>query len=102
MSLSKSTFAPRRVVALLALVGFACASSGRSDHGAASADTDGVDCSALHACGDQLRCSGGAKCFKLKSCPGFVCASMKLACSAECGGADCLVLESQPMMMSCR
>src|SRR5258706_14981597 len=101
MSPSKSTFAPRRVAALLALVGFACA-SGSSDHGAASADTGGVDCSALHACGDQLRCSGEAKCFKLKSCPGFVCASMKLACRAECGSADCLVFESQPMMMSCR
>lgn len=98
---SKWVSAHRRVVVLLALIALACASSGS---GAADApDEAGVDCSALSSCDDKLQCGGGARCFKLKSCSGFVCAEVKTACRSECGaGADCLVLESQPMMLSCR
>ncbi len=100
MSVPKSSFAPRRWVTVLALMVIACASSGGD--GAHSPDDQSVDCTALSACNDKLQCSGKAQCFKLKSCPGFVCASAKLACKSECGGGDCLLLESQPMMMSCR
>ncbi|HVJ21927.1 MAG TPA: hypothetical protein VM686_41265 [Polyangiaceae bacterium] len=108
MSLSKSILAPRRLCALLAFVGLACASSGSSGGGADSADPeaedeDALDCSALQACGDKLDCSGEARCFKLKSCPEFVCVSVKQACKAECGaGNDCLLLESQPLLMGCK
>ena len=102
MSSSKSTFAPCCLLALLGLVGFSCASSGSSG-GAASPDGDeAVDCTTLPKCGDKLECSGGAQCFKLKSCPGFRCTDVKLACRSDCAGADCLVLESQPMLLSCR
>lgn len=101
MSESKWVSAPRRVVVLLALIGLACASSGSGAAGAP--DESGVDCSALSPCDDKLQCSGAGQCFKLKSCSGFVCAEVKTACRSECGaGADCLVLESQPMMLSCR
>jgi hypothetical protein len=105
MSLSKSILAPRRLAALLAIVGLACASSGSSEGGAEAPDSDpdALDCSALAACDDKLQCSGEAKCFKLKSCPEFVCVSVKQACRAECGaGNDCLLLESQPMLMGCK
>ncbi len=103
MSFSQSIGAPRRVVALLAILCCACAASGSSDDRAVSPDTAGVDCSELAACGEQLQCSGTEQCFKLKSCPRFVCVQTKLACRSECGpSADCLVLESYPMMLSCR
>ena len=102
MSLTKS-FSARRAAALLALMVLACAASGSSGDGAASSDDPaGVDCSTLPTCEDGVHCSGGAQCFKLKSCPGFVCAEAKVACRGECSGGDCLVLESQPMMLSCR
>ena len=63
MASSKSTLTPRRVAALLALIGLACASSGSAGDGAASPDA--VDCSALPACDDKQQCSGKAQCFKL-------------------------------------
>ena len=97
-SFRKSTSAPRRVMALLALIGLACASSGAGE-GASSPDT--LDCSSLKTC-DKLQCSGGDSCFKLKSCPEFVCISVEAACKNECQGGKCLVLESQPMLLNCR
>jgi hypothetical protein len=100
MTVSKSTWAPRCAATLLALIGLACASGGSSGDGAAS--PDGVDCDSLTACDDQQQCGGGAQCFKIKSCPGFVCANVKAACQLECGSGACLVLESQPMMIGCR
>jgi hypothetical protein len=100
MTFSKSTWAPRGVAALLALISLACAAGGSSGDGAAS--PDGIDCDSLTACDDKQQCSDGAQCFKVKSCPGFVCADVKAACKLECGSRPCLVLESQPMMMSCR
>jgi len=63
---------------------------------------DGVDCGSLTPCDDQQQCGGGAQCFKIKACPGFVCTNVQAACKLECGSQACLVLESQPMMMSCR
>jgi hypothetical protein len=98
MSFSKLT----RALLLPALTIVACASSGGG--GADAPGDDGaVDCSTLPACDDKLQCSGGDQCFKLKRCDGFVCAGAKVACKSECGvGADCLLLESQPMMLSCR
>jgi hypothetical protein len=96
-----SSSTPRRVMALLALIALACASSGGASEGAASPDE--LDCSSLELCDDKLTCSGGAQCFKLKSCPKFVCASVEEACRGEChGGGKCLVLESQPMLLTCR
>jgi len=100
VTFSKSTSAQRRVLALLALIGLACASGGSSGDGAAS--PDGVDCGSLTACDDNQQCGNGAQCFKIKSCPGFVCADVKTACEFECGSRDCLVLESHPMMIGCR
>ena len=101
MAWAKSTFAPR-ALALLALIALACASSGGSGDGAASPDDGSVDCATLSACADGLKCSGKDQCFKLKGCPGFVCTSAKVACKSDCAGRDCLLLESQPMMLSCR
>jgi hypothetical protein len=83
MTFSKSTWAPRRFVAFLALLGVACAAAGSSGDGASS--PDGVSCNSFTACDDQQQCSDGAQCFKL-----------------ECGSRACVVLESQPMMISCR
>jgi hypothetical protein len=100
MNFSKSAWAPRGVAALLALIGLACASGGSSGDGASS--PDGVDCDSFTACDDKQQCSGGAACFKIKKCPGFVCADVESACKLECGSRACLVLESHPMMMSCR
>ena len=100
MTFSKSISAPRRLVALLTLIGLACASGGSSGDGAASPES--VDCDSLAACDDEQQCGGGAQCFKIKSCPGFVCANVQAACKLECGSRDCLVLESQPMMIGCR
>ncbi len=98
-----SAFSPRRIFLLFVVTMIACASSGSSGDGAASADgAQGVDCSELKECSDGLKCSGGTQCFKLKSCPGFVCTSPKVACQSDCGGgAKCLVLESSPMMLNC-
>ena len=101
MSFSKSVLAPRRVLALLAIAALACASSGGTENKADSPDADTLDCSALTACGGDLGCPGDSKCFKLKACPEFVCASLQQACRAECGaGVDCLLLESQPLLLS--
>jgi len=97
--ISKYVPACLRVAVLLALVGSACTSGsgGNSPDG-----EQGVDCDSLKACDDKLHCGGGDQCFKLKSCPGFVCAETKVACGAECGPKKCLVLESQPMLLSCK
>jgi hypothetical protein len=100
MAFSKSNWARRGVAVLLALIGLACASVGSSGDGAAS--PDGVDCDSLTACDDKQQCNGGAQCFKIKSCQGFVCADVKAACKLECGSRACLVLESYPMMIGCR
>ena len=99
MTFPKSAWAPGRVVTLLALIGFACASAGGSGDGAAFPDQ--VRCDSLAACDDQQECSG-AQCFKLKKCPGFVCADVQVACKLECGAGACMVLESQPAMIGCR
>jgi hypothetical protein len=95
-----STSTPRRVVALLALIVVACASAGGSGDGAATADE--VSCDSLSACDDQQQCSDRSQCFKVKKCPGFVCAKVEVACKLECGSGACMVLESQPMMIGCR
>jgi hypothetical protein len=100
MTFLKSTWAPRGVVALVALIGLACASGGSS--GDAAVPPDSVDCGSLVACDDEQQCSDGAQCFKIKSCPGFVCANVEVACKLECDSRACLVLESHPMMIGCR
>jgi hypothetical protein len=99
MTSSKSTWASRRVVAVLVLICLACASGNSSGDGPASPDD--VDCDSLTAC-DGEKCSDGAQCFKIKGCPGFVCTDVQAACKLECGSRKCLVLESQPMMIGCR
>jgi hypothetical protein len=95
-----SMSAPRRGVTLLALIVIACASTGSSGDGAATADDLG--CDSVTPCDDQQQCSDGAQCFKVKKCPGFVCAKVDVACKLECGSGSCMVLESQPMMIGCR
>jgi len=100
MTFPKSTWAPRRCVALLSLLGVACAAAGSSGDGASSPDD--VSCDSFAACDDQQQCSDGAQCFKVKECPGFVCANVQAACRLECGSRACVVLESQPMMIGCR
>jgi hypothetical protein len=105
MAFSQPLLSLSRALALLSFLVLACASSSGSD-GAVAPDADQpeeFDCGSLTTCDDGQACSDGAPCFKLKRCPGFVCAATQAACNAECGaGANCLVLESQPMLIGCR